>query len=1653
MAEAAVEPAAGRWGPRTYRRIARAPAAEIRRTEGARNTDAVAEGNGRLGRAARSETKQRSPQAEQDANNFGEAGYEPQLSAHLNRVPTIANNTPFADNLIMGRCAGRGWHGQVRKAVIGLVMTIHKITAGDGYTYLTRQVAAGDSSPERGKSTAEYYTETGNPPGTWMGMGLAGLGVSGPVSEEQMTALFGQGLHPNAEAVMTQYRRDHVGAGMTDRQLKKVNEQARKAVSLGRPFPEYRDLGPFDERVAERLEAIRREAGREPTGAEEKKVKREEARRQRRAVAGFDLVFTPVSSVSRLWGLDPRAWVREAIEQAHYAARDAAIRLLEQNASHTRTGSAGQAQIETHGLIAAVFDHADNRLGEPNLHSHVAVSSKVLGANGKWQALDARGLFRITVAASELYNTMLENELHARLGLDFEDRADTVGKRETVREITGFPPRVLSHFTRRRSDIETEYQRLVAEFRTAHGRDPSLAAAHELAQRATLATRGGKKPPRAWSAMREEWRAQLAEEFGPQALAAVMAVVPEQRAHLSQAATSGQVDVAEVAARVVAEVQEHHATWTRWSVLAQAQRELRGTRFTSPVEQENAVERVAQEALSTWSLSTEPPELVAEPAMLRRSDGSSVFAQHGAERYTSQAVLDAEARLVDAAGYATTVGVDGQTTDAVLAAHEQRTERKLDAGQRALVKAFACDGRLLMAGIGPAGAGKTTAMKALAEVIGAGNSGRLVPLATSASAAGVLADELGTGAENLHKFLWEWTRGKHAKALAGGRNVPGMEFFSLNRGDVILVDEAGMAGTLNLDRLVQVAAKRGAVVRLLGDYRQLGAVESGGALRLIANESGAVELSTLYRFTNPAEAEATLKIRTGNTAGLDFYQDSGRIRHGSHQTMTDRAYAGWTVDMRAGRTALMVAATNADVAELCGRARADRVAVGQVEAGGARLHDGNLAGVGDLIVTRDNNRRLRAGARDFVKNGDGWQVVERHENGALTVEHLEHQGRVLLPPAYVAANVELLYATTAHRAQGSTVDACHALITEEMGRENFYVIISRARNGTVLYVATHELASLDLDEHVDAVRFDPGAYAAREILEHVVARETAELSATEQVRTSYAEAESLSTLVPRYDHALDIATDTHYRQLVERVLPDLAQEITEDSAWHAVLRALRDAEAGGWDVPALLANVTRRRELGTAESLAQVLSWRLRQVIDNELPPTAGPETTPAEATRYRAILAELAPAMAAEISPEPAPAVPAARTGTGPDRERDYVRALHKALGTVRVNHARNDPAWPALLLALRRADDLGFDPDEILANAIDRRAVRTTASVTQSVALNIHRLLHTRTGSAPNDPGTAWPDILHVLKRLENVGADPAEALGEALAAVEAGPGQPTLNAIAAQLRLAVRRLDDPRLPAWLRTGHHVDDPKWRPYLDTRAELIRNRVDALTQVVATTQPTWAAQLGDEPTDPAGHEQWLRHLSTIAAYRDQYQVTHDDPSHPLGPYPERGRVGHRAYWIAAASVLALRGTRTGTDQSWGQLAADRYRTLGAAEQERIGTELAERLGPDWLGDVRDPAADADQPLYRDHLAAVLVQHGHLDEGAPEPIAAPDSRTPSAPARAGQRQERQSRKPQPRPRPEPGARRPEAPRPQPKAPIQRPPQTPPDQPRGPRPGR
>jgi hypothetical protein len=145
------------------------------------------------------------------------------------------------------------------------------------------------------------------------------------------------------------------------------------------------------------------------------------------------LTFSPVKSVSALWAIAPRR-LAETIAACHEEAVRDSIGWLEKHAAYTRRGTNGIAQVEVTGLIAAAFTHRDSRAGDPDLHTHVAVSNKVCTVDGRWLSLDGRALYRNKVAASEHYNTRLEALLTERVGVRPADRGDAAdGKRRSVR--------------------------------------------------------------------------------------------------------------------------------------------------------------------------------------------------------------------------------------------------------------------------------------------------------------------------------------------------------------------------------------------------------------------------------------------------------------------------------------------------------------------------------------------------------------------------------------------------------------------------------------------------------------------------------------------------------------------------------------------------------------------------------------------------------------------------------------------------------------------------------------------------------------------------------------------------------------------------------------------------------------------------------------------------------------------------------------------------------------------------------------------------------------------------------------------------------------------------------------------------------------------
>jgi ATP-dependent exoDNAse (exonuclease V) alpha subunit len=266
----------------------------------------------------------------------------------------------------------------------------------------------------------------------------------------------------------------------------------------------------------------------------------------------------------------------------------------------------------------------------------------------------------------------------------------------------------------------------------------------------------------------------------------------------------------------------------------------------------------------------------------------------------------------------------------------------------------------------------------------------------------------------------------------------------LGAGDVVVVDEAGMVGTRQLARLLEVASRARAKVVLVGDPRQLPEIEAGGVFGALARRLGALELCENRRQRELWEREALDELRSGDPLrGLAAFAAAGRVVTAPGMAETRHALvARWQESRARGEDALMLASTRRKVDALNVAAR--RALKEQGLLGEDVGTFGDLAfAVGDAVVATRNDRRLG------VRNGTRG-VVEHLDRAGVVVSTRE--GRLSLPAPYASAHLAHGYALTIHKAQGATVDRAFVLVTDALTREAGYVAMSRARKGTELFV-------------------------------------------------------------------------------------------------------------------------------------------------------------------------------------------------------------------------------------------------------------------------------------------------------------------------------------------------------------------------------------------------------------------------------------------------------------------------------------------------------------------------------------------------------------------------------------------------------------------------
>jgi conjugative relaxase-like TrwC/TraI family protein len=1121
------------------------------------------------------------------------------------------------------------------------MMSTHKLTAGDGYLYLIRQTAAHDAEKRGRPSLADYYTEKGEAPGRWVGRGLSAFGEptsrqlrtdleqslwriepGSHVTEAHMKALFGLGLHPNAGQIA-----EHLisqGAGKA---------AANYAVRLGRPFVindastelqrrlavGFRDHNlsnslpwnaPIDGTLrAQMRTSIARDMFAEQYGrppADERELTgfvATQSCEQTTSTAGYDETFSPVKSFSALWALAPKE-VSKILEECHDQAVADTLEYLQDNAAFTRMGAQGVAQIDTDGFIAAQFTHRDSRAGDPDLHTHVAVSNKVRarGPDGisRWLALDGRPLFKGTVSASEFYNTRIEALSTERAGLLFEERPSTERGKRAVREIVGISTDLCEMFSSRRMMIKDRYTGLAKQFQADHGREPTTVEAIAIYQRATLETRTAKHEPRSLAEQRQQWRTQAIEHLGSQAALSGMLVNVRAPKHRAVADITDEW-VAEQARIVIATVSQARSSWQYTHVYAEAQRRVRAAGW--------ACERTLPDTITAAALSDPlsraharvTDSALGEPAILRRRDGASVYTTHGTQLFTSSEILSAEKRVLDAAGRTGGRRASASAVDMALLEHRATRGRALNPGQVAVVREMACSGVRVQLALAPAGSGKTTTMGALTRAWEE-SGGSVLGLSPGANQAQLLRDDINTDTDTVDKFIW----------LHRNPDVtddPARAWFdAIDETTLIIVDEAGKAGTLQLDAVITTALARGASVRLVGDDQQLASVSAGGVLRDIDVTYGALSLTEVVRFKSRAEAQAGLALRDGDPSGLAFYADNHRIHVGSDDTIIDMVYQRWAADNARGYDTTMLAPTNLIVAQLNERARLERLNERADDTSGvarpgdsqeAALSDGLRASVGDTVATRRNKRRLRiGGGRDFVRNGYRWRVVNVARDGGLTVARLDTGQKATLPAWYVRAYVTLGYASTIDASQGMTIGnkatkgICHVVGADTLTRQQIYTAMSRATDENHIYVSTAET-----DAHRILTPKATHPKTAIDMLERVLAHDGSQVSATTEQRHAADPFLRLGHAARAYVHSIGALAENRLGPTVMAAIDaDAAQvypDLTSMGAWPTLRMHLAMLAVAGENPIERLREAAESRELHTAGDPAAVLDWRL----------------------------------------------------------------------------------------------------------------------------------------------------------------------------------------------------------------------------------------------------------------------------------------------------------------------------------------------------------------------------------------------------------------------------------------------------------------------------
>jgi conjugative relaxase-like TrwC/TraI family protein len=791
--------------------------------------------------------------------------------------------------------------------------------------------------------------------------------------------------------------------------------------------------------------------------------------------AGQDMTLTPGKSVSVLW-MAGTPEQRVAIEAAHRAAVERALAFVKaEGLVSVRTGAGGLERHRPSDLIVARFDHFTTREGDPNLHSHCVILN-VAGAPSGATSGRYKSQRHLTIEVEQLYayQRVVGAAYRAALAEDLRRRFD-LRYREAGRgqwEVAGLPDAVLAAFSKRSGQI------------LEHAGPGATSAQREIA---ALATRRGKDELPTGPELEARWHAELAAfdhdpwqavrhpERGPESAPTLDgAHDPEREAAFDPPEITGDG----VVARAASELFRHESVIARKDLLQRAL-ELAGL-------QGLGIEAVEAELARCERDGTLMPLAAAE------------LVPSAAGCWTSPGIAACEAAMLRAADrpeertWIAPASVEAALAEASHLSPEQGEAVRYAAGSDGV--------SLLQAG---AGTGKTTTAQAL--VAAALASGlKVVGLAPS----WVAADELGTATGIPAQAVARWRHAQaypadpgpaHRPSPLGSRESPrapapvrlplssAAPVQALDADTVVVVDEAGMVSTRDLEAVLSAAREAGAKVVLVGDRRQLASVGGASALKAVAEVVGrSAVLGQVRRQSVAWQCAASVVMASGDAeAGLRAYAANDRVELVSGvEAAQARVIAVWA-EQRAlhGKDVLIVTRRNSDAVALNARARAVLRTEGSLGSDLVALPSRDredkvvplALAVGDslrfgeslphLAVRNGNRARVEA---ITVDADDGWRLRLRLEDGRfldepwLRLSREPRFGRKPSPPRIVHA-----YAGTAYAAQGRTSAAAVVYIGAGTDAREVYVGLTRHRHDARVVVERDRLDALSRQLQAD----------------------------------------------------------------------------------------------------------------------------------------------------------------------------------------------------------------------------------------------------------------------------------------------------------------------------------------------------------------------------------------------------------------------------------------------------------------------------------------------------------------------------------------------------------------------------------------------------------